>query len=246
MSANHATSAQDSLYLDYFCRIGVSTSFDFSVGSYRYNVQQNDFKKDFRAKTAKIAKNFFLSLRTWRPCSARGRISLRLSLCESHPFSDLLLYLWILFVYHEVHEDHEEFIIKLYRPLCFKPRGLPRGIIVTWSHFVPFVLFVVIFLYLASFASLRELSFLRFPKFNGKFQMCLVRFFFRIGVGPPGGGHIKWQNEQCKAEGPKTGLTLLPRTTERSVRERVDECSELPARAVPQSHGRKSVVRGLL
>ena len=59
MSANHATSAQDSLYLDYFCRIGVSTSFDFSVGSYRYNVQQNDFKKDFRAKTAKIAKNFF-------------------------------------------------------------------------------------------------------------------------------------------------------------------------------------------
>ncbi len=92
--------------------------------------------------------------------------------------------------------------------------------------------------------------------------MCLVRFFFRIGVSPPGGGHIKWQNEQRKAEGTKTGLTLLSRTTERPVRERVDEprtfssqtpapivrgeCSELPARAVPQSHGRKSVVRGLL
>ena len=59
MSANHATSAQDPLYLDYFCRIGVSTSFNFSVGFYRYNVQQNDFKKDFRAKTAKIAKKFF-------------------------------------------------------------------------------------------------------------------------------------------------------------------------------------------
>ncbi len=29
------------------------------------------------------------------------------------------------------------------------------------------------------------------------------------------------------------------------VRERGDECSELPAREVPQSHGRKSVVRGL-
>ncbi len=37
----------------------------------------------------------------------------------------------------------------------------------------------------------------------------------------------------------------LPRTTERPVRERGDECSELPAREVPQSHGRKPVVRGL-
>ena len=70
----------------------------------------------------------------------------------SHLFSNLPLYLWIVFVYHEVHEDHEEFIIKLYRPLRFKPRGLPRGILVTWFHFVPFVLFVVIFLYLAPFA----------------------------------------------------------------------------------------------
>ena len=38
----------------------------------------------------------------------------------------------------------------------------------------------------------------------------------------------------------------LPRTTERPVRERGDECSELPASPVPQSDGRKSVVRGLL
>jgi hypothetical protein len=37
----------------------------------------------------------------------------------------------------------------------------------------------------------------------------------------------------------------LPRTTERPVRERGDDRSELPARAVPQSLGRKSVVRGL-
>jgi hypothetical protein len=28
-----------------------------------------------------------------------------------------------VFVYHEAHEDHEEFTIKLYRPLRFKPRG---------------------------------------------------------------------------------------------------------------------------
>ncbi|MCH7912531.1 MAG: class II aldolase/adducin family protein, partial [Deltaproteobacteria bacterium] len=34
------------------------------------------------------------------------------------------------------------------------------------------------------------------------------------------------------------------RTTEYPVRERGDECSELPAKAAPQSHGRKSVVRG--
>ncbi len=41
-------------------------------------------------------------------------------------------------------------------------------------------------------------------------------------------------------------MPILPRTTECAVRERGDECSELPARAVPQSHGRKPVVRGLL
>ncbi len=29
----------------------------------------------------------------------------------------------IVFVYHEAHEDHEEFTIKLYRPPRFKPRG---------------------------------------------------------------------------------------------------------------------------
>ncbi len=37
----------------------------------------------------------------------------------------------------------------------------------------------------------------------------------------------------------------LPRTTERPVRKRGDECSDLPVRAAPQSHERKSVVRGL-
>ncbi len=37
----------------------------------------------------------------------------------------------------------------------------------------------------------------------------------------------------------------LPRTTERPRRESGDECSELPRSEVPQSHGRKSVVRGL-
>jgi len=41
------------------------------------------------------------------------------------------------------------------------------------------------------------------------------------------------------------GGPCLPRTTERSARECGDECSELPRRAAPQSHGRKSVVRGL-
>ena len=38
----------------------------------------------------------------------------------------------------------------------------------------------------------------------------------------------------------------LPRTTERPVRKRGDECSGVPTRVVPQSHGRKPVVRGLL
>ncbi len=40
-------------------------------------------------------------------------------------------------------------------------------------------------------------------------------------------------------------MQYLPRTTERPVRKRGDECSDLPVRAAPQSHGRKSVVRGL-
>ncbi len=39
--------------------------------------------------------------------------------------------------------------------------------------------------------------------------------------------------------------TILPRTTERPGRESGDECSELPRREAPQSHGRKSMVRGL-
>ncbi len=36
---------------------------------------------------------------------------------------------------------------------------------------------------LASFAPLRESSFIRFPKpkFNGKFQICLGRFCFDVG-----------------------------------------------------------------
>ena len=37
----------------------------------------------------------------------------------------------------------------------------------------------------------------------------------------------------------------LPRITERPARECGDECSGLARRAEPQSHGRKSVVRGL-
>jgi hypothetical protein len=41
-------------------------------------------------------------------------------------------------------------------------------------------------------------------------------------------------------------INLLPRTTERPVRNCGDECSVRPARAVPQSHGRNPVVRGLL
>ncbi len=47
----------------------------------------------------------------------------RYSTGESHPLSDLFLYLWTVFVYHEAHEDHEEFTSKLYRLLRFKPRG---------------------------------------------------------------------------------------------------------------------------
>ena len=35
----------------------------------------------------------------------------------------------------------------------------------------------------------------------------------------------------------------LPRTTERPVRKRGDECSDLPVRAAPQSHGRLSAAR---
>ncbi len=78
-------------------------------------------------ETAK--KNNFLFLLTWRP----------LRLCASHRSSDSLnpnltenfKYLWIVFVYHEAHEDHEEFTIKLYRPLRFKPRG--RYNLITWD-----------------------------------------------------------------------------------------------------------------
>ncbi len=40
-------------------------------------------------------------------------------------------------------------------------------------------------------------------------------------------------------------ISCLPRTTERPVRNRGEECSDLPVRAALQSHGRKSVVRGL-
>jgi len=44
----------------------------------------------------------------------------------------------------------------------------------------------------------------------------------------------------------RTRLTNLPRTTERPARKCRDECSEGSRRGAPQSHGRKSVVRGLL
>jgi len=68
----------------------------------------------------------------------------------------------------------------------------------------------------------------------------------------------------CRDRLKKRGFMLLslPRTTERPVRKRGDEprtivvgvgveivrgeCSDLSVRAAPQSHGRKSVVRGLL
>ncbi len=46
---------------------------------------------------------------------------------------------------------------------------------------------------------------------------------------------------------PRTTCREPPgRTTERPVRKRGDECSGVPTRVVPQSHGRKPVVRGLL
>ena len=72
-------------------------------------------------------------VRSWRP----------LRLCASYLFSDSLnpnstenfKYLWIVFVCHEAHEDHEEFTIKLYRPLRFKPRGRYNLI----SHELPVV-----------------------------------------------------------------------------------------------------------
>ena len=96
------------------------------------------------AKTAKMAtKSVFLFLQTWRPLrlcgSSRGIPTRPRSSCspealfhrESHRLSDSLnpnstenfKYLWIVFIYHEAHEDHEEFTIKLYPPQKFKPRG---------------------------------------------------------------------------------------------------------------------------
>ncbi|MEE9568857.1 MAG: hypothetical protein V3W37_05670, partial [Candidatus Binatia bacterium] len=41
----------------------------------------------------------------------------RYSTGESYLLSDLLFYLWTVFVYHETHEDHEEFDIP--RPLRY-------------------------------------------------------------------------------------------------------------------------------
>jgi len=66
-------------------------------------------------------KENFLDPPPWRP----------LRLCESNRLSDSLnpnsaenfKYLWTVFVYPVPHEDHEEFTIKLYPPLRFKPRG---------------------------------------------------------------------------------------------------------------------------
>ena len=42
---------------------------------------------------------------------------------ESHPLSDLFLYLWIEFVYHEVHEDHEEIYNLILRCVLRALRG---------------------------------------------------------------------------------------------------------------------------
>ncbi|MFQ5796980.1 MAG: sensor histidine kinase, partial [Candidatus Bipolaricaulia bacterium] len=64
------------------------------------------------------------------------------------------------------------------------------------------------------------------------FEVCL-----RGSYGVPGRGS---QHAQAR------WMVGLPRTTERPVHEYGNECSELPARVVPQSHGRESVVRGLL
>ena len=49
-----------------------------------------------------------------------------------------------------------------------------------------------------------------------------------------------------RVQGAVGRLKILARTTERPVRKRGDESSDLPVWAAPQSHGRKSVVRGLL
>ena len=55
------------------------------------------------------------------------------------------------------------------------------------------------------------------------------------------------QSYSSQLESPSPGSRQrLPRTTERPARECGDECCEMPRRATPQSHGRKSVVRGLL
>ncbi len=102
------------------------------------------FNKDFLAKTPRPQrwqkKVFFYFSELGVLCPVEYRLDQdrvvhpkRYATGESHPLSDLFLYLWIVFVYHEAHEDHEEFTIKLYRPLEFKPRGrynlneLPRS-----------------------------------------------------------------------------------------------------------------------
>ncbi len=73
-----------------------------------------------------------------------------------------------------------------------------------------------------------------------------------VGLLRPGPGPISPQRVDIRLC--PRNIPSSPRTTERPVRERGDECSELPARVVPQSHGRlsavaqagKSVVRGSL
>ncbi len=87
---------------------------------------------------AKTAKKTFLILLLGVLCPVEYRLDQdrvvlpkRYSTGESYLFSDSLnpnstenfKFLWIVIVYHEAHEDHEEFTIKLFRPLCFKARG---------------------------------------------------------------------------------------------------------------------------
>ncbi len=93
----------------------------------------------FSRQDAKTAKKTFLILLLGALCAFARVILYPILplfselgvLCEMPSLSDSLnpnstenfKYLWIVFVCHEAHEDHEEFTIKLYRPLRFKPRG---------------------------------------------------------------------------------------------------------------------------
>ncbi len=103
-------------------------------------------------RDAKTAKrNTFLFLRTWRP----------LRLCESYLLSDFLLIA-------PRRQDRKE---NFFDPLPWRP--LPRGVR-PWGSYSACV---------EINTPQGELSFLRFPKpkFNGKFQISLVRCLCRMG-----------------------------------------------------------------